>query len=263
MLKLRKNLLIYKIKNLFDEQLIILFFHYNTIDVKTSCEIKRKLAKIKNIKIIKLKNKLVFFGFKCYEIQNDKKQDLLYHFNDLNALFTSEADKLSVDQNKNLKIDTSILNLSKLSSENICFTDDFRENFNKKNQTVHEKLYSNFLTIFQGPTLILSCKSIEDIPFVFKVLEQYKNIMFLGGKVQNNYITHLDLKKIISSNITNEKLINLIPYLLRQFYFKLLFFKVYKLFIIKAINDFYITKIISLILILNQLSKLSNKKNQK
>jgi ribosomal protein L10 len=60
--------------------------------------------------------------------------------------------------------------------------------------------------IFQGPTLMLGCPIVEQLPGISLILEENANLLFLGGLFENQVITHLDFKKIInldSSVFTN------------------------------------------------------------
>ena len=51
--------------------------------------------------------------------------------------------------------------------------------------------------IFQGPTLMVGCPIIEQLPGVYTILQQNNNLLFIGGLFENKVITHLDFKKII------------------------------------------------------------------
>ena len=51
--------------------------------------------------------------------------------------------------------------------------------------------------IFQGPTLMVGCPIIEQLPGIYTILQQNNNLLFIGGLFENKVITHLDFKKII------------------------------------------------------------------
>jgi ribosomal protein L10 len=54
--------------------------------------------------------------------------------------------------------------------------------------------------IFQGPTLMLGCSLVEQLPGVYTILQQNNNLLFIGGLFEHKVITHLDFKKIIKLN---------------------------------------------------------------
>lgn len=64
--------------------------------------------------------------------------------------------------------------------------------------TTNTKEKNLFLNdIFQGPTLMLGCPIVEQLPGIYTILEQNDNLLFIGGLFENQVITHLDFKKII------------------------------------------------------------------
>lgn len=70
--------------------------------------------------------------------------------------------------------------------------------------TKDDSLFIN--EIFQGPTLMLGCSIVEQLPGISLILEENSNLLLLGGLFENQVITHLDFKKIInldSSVFTN------------------------------------------------------------
>lgn len=219
MLKLKKKLLIYTIKNIFNQQLVVLLFHYNTMNVKNFSKLKKELIKFKDIKIFIVKNKLV-------------------------SNFAIENSVLNQNVNNFFEKKNNATSLKQISENKETIIS------NKKQKSQKTKVLLPLL--FQGPTLIISCKSIQDengvlLPsFIFNTLEKYKNIVFLGGKIDNQYINHLDVKKLntINSANTSKKQINL--NLLQQLNSKFLVLLTYKKFLYKNISILITPQIILL-----------------
>jgi len=68
----------------------------------------------------------------------------------------------------------------------------------KKTVTIKAEEKNLFINdIFQGPTLMVGCPIVEQLPGVYTILQQNNNLLFIGGLFENQVITHLDFKKII------------------------------------------------------------------
>jgi len=136
----------------------VLFIQFNNVTPEKWCLIKEELLKLGLIKILRVKNKLASKILK----ELDYKQ----------TLTTFPPTTLAESQNPGFN-----LKQFQSSSHN------------------NRKLFIN--EIFQGPTLILACPIVEQLPGIYTILEKNPNLLFIGGLFEKQVITHLDFKKIV------------------------------------------------------------------
>lgn len=51
--------------------------------------------------------------------------------------------------------------------------------------------------LFQGPTLLIGCNTLDQLPPVLDILKNYANYLIIGGLFENQIITHLTSKKLV------------------------------------------------------------------
>lgn len=159
MLNLKKQILNYKIKRVLKKYPYVLFIQINNLTPKTWRLIKHKLSQLGITKTLRVKNQV------ARKILNkaDYKKNLSFN-------------QYPICINKDSSVINS-LDKSKTHSSS-----------NEKNLFIND--------IFQGPTLILGCSIIEQLPTIYNIIEENPNLFFIGGLFENQVITHLDFKKI-------------------------------------------------------------------
>jgi ribosomal protein L10 len=55
-------------------------------------------------------------------------------------------------------------------------------------------------SLFQGPTFVITCESIQELNSVHLVLNQYSNLFFIGGIYKHKIFTHLDFNSMLELN---------------------------------------------------------------
>lgn len=79
--------------------------------------------------------------------------------------------------------------------------------------------------LFQGPTLIVACKTTDQLTVIYNLLKKSSNFIFIGGWYNYQKMSHLTIRKIIKINDEKFQKENLIQ-----------FFEKKKLFILKVKN---------------------------
>ena len=211
MLNLKKQILNYKIKKIIKQYPYVLFIQFNNVTPKKWYLIKDQLYKLGIIKTLRVKNQVARKFLK----NADYKKNLTDVYNST-ANLKKSGSYLSLDlphtKQKMLnipkkidKINNSIIKPSasplsvktntKVCSEETNWVMNKSNNVDKQAQLVEKNIFIN--EIFQGPTLMLGCRLVEQLPGIYTILEQNSNLLFIGGLFENQVITHLDFKKII------------------------------------------------------------------
>lgn len=165
MLNLKKKLLIYKIKKIFNQNSVVFLYHYNSINSKNWSLLKNELSHIKNANTLIIKSRVASLA--------------------LNELLINLS---STNNSKNVE------------KWNFSNNQDYQKNY--------AVIYNKFSQLFQGSTLVVSCQSLEEIPHISNIFKKYNNFIFIGGKVQNQLVTHLDLSHL--KNLNNNVYLNLL-----------------------------------------------------
>lgn len=64
---------------------------------------------------------------------------------------------------------------------------------------LNDNVYSEkeIKNLFQGPNFLIGCNNLDQVDYVFKLIQSNSNIIFLGGFYENQIINHLDLEKLL------------------------------------------------------------------
>ncbi len=54
--------------------------------------------------------------------------------------------------------------------------------------------------LFQGPSIALGCRDIEQLDKVWTFLKSQSNLVFVGGFLENQVLNHLDIEKLLKIN---------------------------------------------------------------
>lgn len=60
--------------------------------------------------------------------------------------------------------------------------------------------YDKVNALFQGPSIALGCRDIEQLDKVWTFLKSQSNLVFVGGFLQNQVLNHLDIEKLLKIN---------------------------------------------------------------
>ena len=199
MLNLKKEILNYKIKKIIKQYPYVLFIQFNNVTPKKWRLIKDQLYKLGIMKTLRVKNQVARKLLK----NADSKKNLAVVSNSTATL--KQPLTFPVGQRSG---DSILLNSShaKVCEKEFHINSKIRKIGNSITSpaiatlpvATKVKEQNLFLDdIFQGPTLMLGCPIVEQLPGIYNILEQNSNLLFVGGLFENQVITHLDFKKII------------------------------------------------------------------
>ena len=164
MVALKKQILNCRLKKLIAKYVFVLFYQLNHGDTKQWRKLKQHLAEIGNVESFLIKNQVA-----C-KVLTKNKQDSRMRTPHGRELYSSQEE---LDSNQNtLSIETPLNH--------------------EKNQIINK-----IDTLFQGPTFVIACESIEEFTAINVILKQYYNLFLIGGISKENILTHLDFNTML------------------------------------------------------------------
>jgi len=114
--------------------------------------------------------------------------------------------KLKLQKLKKIGILFTKNTLMKKVQESTKLTNTIKYN-NKLNSTLkHDIIVENNIKknfFFQGPSVIVGCETIEELEYIFNLIKSSPNIILLGGWLETQPLTHLDLTKLLQVNTSS------------------------------------------------------------
>lgn len=190
MLNLKKQILNYKIKKIIKQYPYVLFIQFNNVTPKKWRLIKNQLSKLGIIKTLRVKNQVARKLLK----NADSNKNLAVLSNSITNLKQSSNSILRDSSHTKLCEEVLHKNLKTKKLDNSIISPAI-ETLSVATKVKEQHLFIDEL--FQGPTLMLGCPIVEQLPGIYTILEQNSNLLFIGGLFENKVITHLDFKKII------------------------------------------------------------------
>lgn len=201
MVDLKKIIIAKKLKKFILKKPIIVLYHYNNMNSFDWISLKKDLCTTQ-INILKIKNKW-----------NSNKS--LVQKNKISLKQKKPCSSLSyLEKNLNGQKDNN-----ELLKKNITIKETLHTQENDNKQKINIKAKSLYLTrdslkntefknhkidnlnyLFQGPTLIATCDSFDCLQKLNTSLKKYKKFVLIGGEINNQKITHLDLSFLIGLN---------------------------------------------------------------
>ncbi len=173
MVALKKQILNCRLKKLIAKYVFVLFYQLNHGDTKQWRKLKQHLAEIGNVESFLIKNQVA-----C-KVLTKNKQDSRMLTPHGRELYSSQEE---LDSNQNT-----------LSIENPLNHDSNRVLAQEEKNQIINKID----TLFQGPTFVIACESIEEFTAINVILKQYYNLFLIGGISKENILTHLDFNTML------------------------------------------------------------------
>lgn len=166
---LKKLLINQKGKHILKNYSIILLYHYNNVSTKNWHSIKNELKKMEDVNSLVIQNKITLSILENLESTLPKNRTLNKGNND-KSLFTVINDEEGIKKK------------CKKEKREVLFT------------------LKEIKNIFQGPTFLLACNSLEHLPVINHLMGNFSNFIFVGGLYNNQILSHHTLEKLIELN---------------------------------------------------------------
>lgn len=162
---LKRKIIYQRLQKILSKNSILFIYHYNNLSTKQWALLKNKLSKIDGINTMVIQNKI------------------------MKDIFNSSTN------------DTTCLKKLPNYSRIDCSKETVLEKSDIKYFT-HQNIVK-LQPLFQGPTFLVACNSYNQIPLITKIFQNYPNFIFIGGFLETQTITHVDLQKYLTLNTSS------------------------------------------------------------